>query len=164
MKRSLAVSVAVALLLLAANAAAAQVTLTSVSVSPSGPGIPVPLAQQFMAVGHFSAGTARDMTQVVAWSSSSTLVATVSNTLGTQGLATAKAAGATTNTAKKAGEINTHPALTTPSRSRKCFSSGSRRQRARDSGSVPQMHWATDPRENPGLRPYQGRPTTFSFD
>jgi len=87
-KRSLAVCAAVTLLLLTAIAAFGQVTLpslTSISVSPSTPSIPVRLTQQFMAIGHFSHGTSRDLTQVVVWSSS-TGVATVSNTFGTQGL------------------------------------------------------------------------------
>src|SRR5207253_3251513 len=102
-KRFVIFSVALTLLLLSATATSAQVTLTSISVSPSSPSIPVRLTQQFTATGHLSDGSSRDLTQLVTWKSSSTTVATVSNTSGTQGLATAKAPGATTISATVVG-------------------------------------------------------------
>src|SRR5437879_11971617 len=95
-KRFVIFSVALTLLLLSATATSAQVTLTSISVSPSSPSIPVRLTQQFTATRHLSDGSSRRLTLLVTWEASSTTVAMVSNTSGTQRLATVKAAGATT--------------------------------------------------------------------
>jgi phospholipase C len=49
--------------------------------------------QQFAATGTFSGGTTYDVTRSVSWISTKTTVATVSNTAGTQGLATGVTAG-----------------------------------------------------------------------
>ncbi|PYV64646.1 MAG: ATP-dependent DNA ligase, partial [Acidobacteria bacterium] len=55
--------------------------------------------------GTFSGRSTHDLTQSVTWSSTSATVATISNVVGTQGLATASAAGTTTIEAVK-GKIS----------------------------------------------------------
>ncbi len=55
--------------------------------------------QQFTATGTYSDGTNNNLTASATWSSSNTGIATVSNTSGSQGLATGVALGATTITA-----------------------------------------------------------------
>jgi hypothetical protein len=57
-------------------------------------------SQQFTATGKYSDGTSQNLTTVATWSSSNAAVAAVSNAAGSQGLATALAAGTTTITAK----------------------------------------------------------------
>ena len=70
--------------------------LLSIAVTPLNPSVGTGAAQQFYATGTFSGGTTYDLTQYVRWSSMSATVATISNVAGTQGLATASAAGTTT--------------------------------------------------------------------
>jgi hypothetical protein len=70
--------------------------LLSIAVTPSNPSFGAGATQQFYATGTFSGGTTYDLTQSVVWSSTSATVATISNIAGTQGLATASAAGTTT--------------------------------------------------------------------
>ena len=55
--------------------------------------------QQFTATGNYTDGSAPDFTPSVTWSSSNLEVATISNTAGSNGLASAVAAGSTTITA-----------------------------------------------------------------
>ncbi len=73
--------------------------LLAVTVSPLAANIPAGETEQFTATGHYSDGTTQDMTDSVAWASSSTATATVSNTSGSEGLVTAVATGAATITA-----------------------------------------------------------------
>ena len=72
-------------------------TLVAIDVTPASPdpSIAVGATQQFTAMGTYSDSSAKDLTALVAWSSSSTSVATIA----TGGLATAVAAGLTTITA-----------------------------------------------------------------
>jgi hypothetical protein len=70
--------------------------LTSIAISPANPSVAVGATQQFTATGTFSSGEIYDITQSVTWSSTKKTVATISNAAGTQGLATALAAGTTT--------------------------------------------------------------------
>jgi hypothetical protein len=72
-------------------------TLVSIDVTPASPdpSIAVGVTQQFTAMGTYSDSSAKDLTALVSWSSSSTSVATIA----TGGLATAVAAGLTTITA-----------------------------------------------------------------
>ncbi len=70
--------------------------LLSIAVTPSNPSFGAGATQQFYATGTFSDGTTYDLTRSVVWSSTSPTVATISNIAGTQGLATASAAGTTT--------------------------------------------------------------------
>jgi len=70
--------------------------LISISVTPANVSIPVGSTQQFTATGTFPTGIRLNLTQLVLWSSSASNVATISNSLGSQGLATGNAAGTTT--------------------------------------------------------------------
>jgi uncharacterized protein YjdB len=73
--------------------------LVSVTVSPAAANIAVGAGEQFTATGIYSDLSSQDLTDSVIWSSSSTSTATVSNTPGSQGLATGFADGVTTITA-----------------------------------------------------------------
>ena len=77
--------------------------LTSIDVAPLLVSIPVGSAQQFTATGTYSAATPTtapaDLTSLVTWATSSTAVAVISNSTGSQGFATAVSAGTTTITA-----------------------------------------------------------------
>jgi uncharacterized protein YjdB len=79
-------------------------TLTSLEVTPGSASIATGSSRQFQAAGIFSDGSSQDLTQNVAWASSNTQVATISNDPGTQGLATAQSVGQTTITASFAGQ------------------------------------------------------------
>src|SRR4029077_1669194 len=70
-------------------------TLTSIAVTPLSPTIGSGQNQQFTATGTFSTGPPQDITASVTWASSLTTVATISNTPGSQGSATAVANGTT---------------------------------------------------------------------
>ncbi len=73
--------------------APAQPTLSSIVISPSSGSYQLPSTQQFTATGHYSDGSTKDVTQSVTWSSSDTSVATVSNSTGSQGMATIVGSG-----------------------------------------------------------------------
>ncbi len=73
--------------------------LVAVTVSPTAASVPKGETQQFTATGHYSDLSTLNLTNSVTWSSSSTTVATVSNTSGSHGLVTATGTGATTITA-----------------------------------------------------------------
>jgi hypothetical protein len=77
------------------------VTLASIAVTPANPGIlsGAVATEQFTATGTYSDSTTNNLTTSVTWSSSNTDVATISNTSGSNGLATLLAAGQTTITA-----------------------------------------------------------------
>jgi len=70
--------------------------LRSIIVAPANPSIRVGATQQFAATGSYSDGSTRNLTSAVAWSSTVPSVATISNTSGSQGLATSAAAGQST--------------------------------------------------------------------
>ena len=53
--------------------------LTSITVSPANSTIDTGQTQQFTAMGTFSDGSSRDLTNLVTWSSSNTTVATISS-------------------------------------------------------------------------------------
>src|SRR5580704_16367159 len=74
-------------------------TLDSIVVTPAGESIPVGKTQQFAATGHYSDGTTKDLTTTATWNSTVPTVATVSNTAGTNGLATGVGKGSTSITA-----------------------------------------------------------------
>ena len=59
----------------------------SLVVTPTNPSIPVGSVVRFTATGTFNDGTVRDVTTSVTWSSSNAAVATISNQLGSQGVA-----------------------------------------------------------------------------
>lgn len=74
----------------------ASISLTQLVISPPSPSIAIATTQKFNLTGVFSDGSIRNLTPFATWSSSNTSVATISNTLGNKGLATAVAAGVTT--------------------------------------------------------------------
>ena len=63
-------------------------TLSSISVTPANVALFGGSTQQYQAVGTFSDGTQLPLTEQVFWSSSATSIATISNEVGSQGLAT----------------------------------------------------------------------------
>jgi len=74
-------------------------TLQSITITPSSPSIQKGLTQQFTATGNYSDGTHPDLTTQVTWSAAPAANLTISNTAGSQGLATAVAVGPATVTA-----------------------------------------------------------------
>ncbi len=76
-------------------------TAASLQVMPGTSSVPVGLEQQFTAIALLSDGRSLDVTDnaVLSWSSSDPTIATISNAVGSKGLATAVAPGAVTITA-----------------------------------------------------------------
>jgi len=69
----------------------AAANLVSLAIFPTAPSMPVNTSQQFTAIGTYADGSSSDLSNLVTWSSSSTVTATVTTT----GLVTALAAGTT---------------------------------------------------------------------
>ncbi len=82
-----------------AAATVTAATLTSIAVTPATATRIVGQTQQFVATGTFSDATTADITTSVTWSSSNAAQASISNAAGSNGLATALAAGTPTITA-----------------------------------------------------------------
>jgi hypothetical protein len=78
-------------------------TLVSIAVTPANPTITMGLTEQFAATGHYSDGSTATITTSVTWSSTAQNVATISNTAGSNGLATSVASGSTTIKASLSG-------------------------------------------------------------
>jgi hypothetical protein len=79
-------------------------TLNSITLSPLTPSIARGTTLQFVATGHYSDSTTQILTTQVNWGSSNSAVASVSNAVGSEGLATGVAAGpAATITASMSG-------------------------------------------------------------
>jgi Bacterial Ig-like domain (group 2) len=76
-----------------------QPNLIYIVVTPTNPSISNGSTLQFDAVGNYQGNVQNDITTSVTWSSSSAIVSTISNSAGSQGLATAVAPGTTTITA-----------------------------------------------------------------
>jgi hypothetical protein len=70
--------------------------------------------QQFTATGTYSDNSTQNLTDIVAWYSSTTAVATISNAAGSKGLATSVATGATTITASSGTVSGTTTLTVTP--------------------------------------------------
>ena len=77
--------------------------LTSIEVLPANPTTPVGFTRQFTALGRYSDNTTSDLTNdaALSFTSATTSVATISNTAGSKGLATAVAAGTSVITATR---------------------------------------------------------------
>lgn len=73
--------------------------LSGIAVTPTQTSVAPDNTQQFTATGTYNDGTNNNVTTSATWSSSNAGVATISNTSGSQGLATASALGSTTITA-----------------------------------------------------------------
>jgi hypothetical protein len=70
-------------------------TLASIVVTPANPSVSVGATQPFTATGTFTDGSTHDVSTTVTWSSATGIVASVSNVIGSSGLATALAVGST---------------------------------------------------------------------
>lgn len=79
-------------------------TLTAIAVTPASPAIFKDISEQFTATGTYSDGSTQNLTTLVTWASSDALVATISNAMGSQGLATAIGAGSASITASLGGK------------------------------------------------------------
>ena len=77
----------------------AALNLKSITISPAASSIPVHTTQQFTATGVYNDGSSSDLTNVVAWSSSATSIATVS----AKGLVSSQATGTANISASLAG-------------------------------------------------------------
>jgi hypothetical protein len=87
----------------ATNLIVTPAVLVAVEVYPTDPQVALGYDRQFMAIGRFSDDSTQVLTDVVTWSSSSTGVATISNAIESQGLASSAATGSTTITATEPG-------------------------------------------------------------
>ncbi len=89
-------------------------TLTSISVTPTNPSIPHGGAQQFVATGRYSDNSTQDISSLATWTSSDTMVASISNTAGSRGRASTSLVGSTTITASLGGVSGTTLLTVTP--------------------------------------------------
>ena len=87
------------------------VTLVSISVSPQSPIISLTMTEQFAATGTYSDGSTQTITSSVTWTSDTQSVATISNSAGSQGLATSVGVGTATISASE-GSISASTELT----------------------------------------------------
>jgi hypothetical protein len=72
------------------------VSLTSIAVTPVYSSVPSGESDQFQAVGTFTNNTTQNLTSVVNWTTSASSVASISNSSGSQGLATGVGLGTST--------------------------------------------------------------------
>jgi hypothetical protein len=91
-------------------------TLVSIAVTPAAPVIANGTMRQFTATGTYSDNSTQDLTATVAWYSTDSAVATISNAPGSRGLATASSVGSTSMTATS-GAISGSTPLTVTSAS-----------------------------------------------
>jgi Fe-S cluster assembly iron-binding protein IscA len=89
--------------------------LTSITVTAPSSSVAAGSTDQFTATGHYSDGSTQNLTSAATWNSTNTAVATISNTAGTQGLATGVAIGSTNITASMNGVIGGADTLTVAS-------------------------------------------------
>ena len=82
-------------------------TLSSVSVTPLTLSVPLGLTPAFLATGTYSDGTTMDLTPVATWASATAAVATVSNSAGSQGIATTLSTGTAKISATVSGKKGT---------------------------------------------------------
>jgi 6-phosphogluconolactonase (cycloisomerase 2 family) len=73
--------------------------LVSIAVTPATPSIAKGLTQQFTATGTYADASTANITSLVTWASGTPATATISNAVGTDGLATSLAIGTTSITA-----------------------------------------------------------------
>jgi hypothetical protein len=74
-------------------------TLVTIQVTPANPTVANGLTEQFTATGVYTDNSTQNLTTQVTWSSSNAAAATVSNTAGSQGLASSGAPGSSSITA-----------------------------------------------------------------
>jgi Bacterial Ig-like domain (group 2)/Abnormal spindle-like microcephaly-assoc'd, ASPM-SPD-2-Hydin/Galactose oxidase, central domain/Kelch motif len=95
--------------------------LVSITISPPSPTITAGSTQQFTATGKFSDNSTQNITTSVTWNSDTQSVATISNAAGSQGLATAVAAGSATISASE-NSISSSTQLTVSSSAQQAWS------------------------------------------
>jgi trimeric autotransporter adhesin len=88
--------------------------LESIGVTPANPSIANGLTNQFIATGVYSDMTTQNLTATVAWSSTDTTIASISNASGSNGLASAQSQGAVTITAALGSVSGTAGLTVTP--------------------------------------------------
>ncbi|HKO49007.1 MAG TPA: Ig-like domain-containing protein, partial [Polyangiaceae bacterium] len=71
-------------------------TLVSIGVTPATPSVAKGLTRQFTAMGTYTDASTQNLSATVTWASSDTAKATISNAVGSQGLASTAAVGTTT--------------------------------------------------------------------
>jgi hypothetical protein len=81
--------------------------LSSIQISPQSVSIPASTQAQFKATGTFANGDTQDLTSSVTWTSSSSGIATLSNSSGSIGLATGVSPGTVTVSAIFNGQVGT---------------------------------------------------------
>jgi hypothetical protein len=74
---------------------APKATLVSIAVTPSNPTVTTGVTEQFSATGTYSDSTRQNLTNTVAWRSSASNVASISNVSGAAGMATTIGLGST---------------------------------------------------------------------
>jgi hypothetical protein len=90
-------------------------TLDSIAVRPTAQNIRRGRTQQYSALGTFSDGSVQELTNQVVWSSSNVLVLIVSNTVGSQGLASAvQPGGSTIRASSPLGAVGMAAAVVVP--------------------------------------------------
>jgi len=89
-------------------------TLVSIGVTPANPSIANGLTNQFIATGVYTDNSTQNITSSVAWTSSNTSVASVSNASGSQGLATGASPGSVTIIAATGGVSGSTGLTVTP--------------------------------------------------
>jgi hypothetical protein len=83
--------------------------LATIAITPQAPTIALGTSQQFTAMGTYTDGSTQDVTTVVTWSSSNAMVAIISNSSGSFGLATSSGQGTATITAASASISSSTP-------------------------------------------------------
>lgn len=91
-----------------------QPSLVSIIITPSSGSYQLPATQQFTATGKYSDGSAKNITQSVTWRSSDTSVAVISNSVGSQGMATMVGSG-NANINAAMGSVEVSSAITVSS-------------------------------------------------
>jgi uncharacterized protein YjdB len=87
-------------------------TLVSIAVTPPTPSIAKGLTQQFVAMGTYTDTTTQDLSTLVTWSSDTAATASISNAVGSQGLATSAAVGTASIAATLGGVMSPGVTLT----------------------------------------------------
>ncbi|TGM15454.1 hypothetical protein EHQ81_03395 [Leptospira selangorensis] len=87
-------------------------SLQTIQVNPTNPTVAKGLMQAFTAIGTYSDNSTQDITHSVAWSSSDTNIATISNASGTNGQATTVTTGSTNISATLSSVVSPDSTLT----------------------------------------------------
>jgi hypothetical protein len=85
--------------------------LVSIAVTPANASVSAGTPQQFTATGTYTDSSTQNLTSAVVWASSNTAAATISNAMGSAGLATTVAAG-TSNISAQSGMVSGQTTLT----------------------------------------------------